>query len=211
MKTTKLFLLLFGINFFTICSVNAQKITEGDESLSFLAGEKSLNLEFNYDNMLVGKISEEDYKKEKIAKFNAKQPGKGERWAEIWVNNRATTYEPAFEDLCSKIFFKAKSDVIVARKQPNAKYTLLVKTLMTEPGFNAVVMKQNPFCNFEVSWVEKATGKVMAKGLLNKIPGVVMTNDDFDFDPAPKIKECYAKAGKMCGKKMVKALKPKKK
>ncbi len=192
-------------------TVSAQKYTEGDKTLSFLAGENLINIEYNYDNMMVGKKTEEEYKAGKIADFNAKVPGKGEKWAKKWVDNRQNVYEPMFEELINKIMAKAKMDVKLGTNQTAAKYTLLVHTTLTEPGFTIpMVMKVNPYCNFEFSWIENASKKVMAKGELNKVAGIVMADNDWEFDPANRIKECYAKAGKVVGKSMEKALKPKK-
>lgn len=210
MKNVKLFMLASSI-ILTLSTVNAQKYTEGDKSLSFLAGETAVNLEYNYDDMLVGKKPEAQYIKEKVEEYNKKQPGKGERWKEKWINNRAAIYEPMFEELINKIMFKANLKINIDKKQSAAKYTLVVRTTMTEPGFNAVVVKVNPSCNFEFTWIETATKKVMAKGKLDKVQGVVMNGSDWDFDPANKIKECYAKAGKVVGKTMEKALVAKKK
>ena len=192
-----------------VCSnVNAQKFTEGDDKLSFLKGETTLNIEYDYKNMNVGKITEDEYKKDKIADFNKKQPGKGERWAEKWVASRELVYEPMFEELLNKMLFKAKLSVNAARKQTSAKYTLIVRTTMMEPGFNAVVMKVNPSCNFSFEFVENGTKKVLAKAELNRVAGVVMNDNDWAFDPSNRIKECYAKAGKVWGKKLAKSLKP---
>lgn len=191
-------------------AVNAQKITEGDKTLSFLAGETKFLIEFNYDGMLVGKITEEEYKKQKIEQHNTKQPGKGDRWAEKWVNSRTAVYEPMFEELINKMLFKAGTNASATRTMKDAKYKIVVKTLVTEPGFNSIAVKMDPFCNFEISYVEIATGKVMAKGVMNRVPGIVVNDNDWDFDPSNRIKECYAKCGKTVGKTMGKALAPKK-
>ena len=192
-------------------SLFAQKYTEGDKTLSFLAGEKLINIEYNYDNMMVGKKTEEEYKAGKIADFNAKVPGKGDKWAKKWVDNRENVYQPMFEELINKIMMKAKMDVKLGTNQTAAKYTLLVHTVLTEPGFTIpMVMKVNPYCNFEFSWIENSSKKVMAKGIMNKVAGIVMADNDWEFDPANRIKECYAKAGKEVGKAMEKALKAKK-
>lgn len=191
----------------TTTNVNAQKFTEGDDKLTFLKGETSLNIEYDYKNMMVGKITEEDYKKDKIEDFNKKQPGKGERWAEKWVASRESVYEPMFEELINKILFKGKTNMVAGKKQAAAKYTLVVRTVMMEPGFNAVVMKVDPSCNYEFEFVENATKKVVAKAELKRVMGVVMNDNDWAFDPSNRIKECYAKAGKVWGKKLVKALK----
>ncbi|MEO8086459.1 MAG: hypothetical protein ABI763_06550 [Bacteroidota bacterium] len=203
---------------FTICliavsatTVNAQKYTEGDKTLSFLAGEKLINIEYSYDNMMVGKKTEEEYKAGKIVDYNTKVPGKGDKWAVKWVENRENVYEPMFEELINKIMVKAKMEVKLGTKQTEAKYTLLVHTTLTEPGFTIpMVMKVNPYCNYEFTWMETSSRKVMAKGELNKVAGVVMADNEWEFDPANRIKECYAKAGKVVGKSMEKVLKPKK-
>ena len=191
--------------------VNAQKYTSGDKTLSFLAGEKDINLEYDYSDMMVGKKPEAQYKEEKIADFNKKQKGKGERWAEKWVNNRSAIYEPMFEELINKIMVKSKMGTNISKNLKDAKYTLVVHTTMTEPGFNVMVMKVDPSCNFEFIWKENGTGKEMAKGRLDRVAGHVMNDSDWDFDPSNRLKECYAKAGKVVGKTMEKALKPKKK
>ncbi len=192
-------------------NVIAQKYTEGDKTLSFLAGEKLINIEYNYDNMMVGKKTEEEYKAGKIADFNTKVPGKGEKWAKKWVENRENVYEPMFEELINKIMAKAKMDVKLGTNQTEAKYTLYVHTTLTEPGFTIpMVMKVNPYCNFEFSWIENSTKNVAAKGELKKVAGVVMADNEWEFDPANRIKECYAKAGKVVGKSLEKSLKPKK-
>lgn len=203
-------LLIAGFIAVTAMTAKAQKFTEGDESLSFLSGETKFNIEYVYDGMMVGKKAEADYKAEKIDAYNKKQPGKGDRWAEKWVNSRSAVYEPMFEELINKMLFKGKTNATAAKNQKDAKYTIVVKTVMLEPGFNSFAMKVNPYCDFEVSFVETATGKVMAKAFLNNVQGVVVNDNDWDFDPSNRIKECFAKAGKMVGGKMAKALKPKK-
>lgn len=204
----KLFSIATTVILLASSSIKAQKFTEGDKDLAFLKGETTLNIEYKYDGMMVGKIAEEDYKKDKIADFNKKQPGKGERWAEKWVNSREMVYEPMFEELLNKMLFKAKVGVTAAKKQASAKYTLVVKTTMMEPGFNAVVMKVDPSCNYEFEFVENASKKVLAKAELKRVMGIVMNDNDWAFDPSNRIKECYAKAGKVWGKKLGKALKP---
>lgn len=202
MKFLKASLLLFTAALSTV-SLKAQDFEKAN--LSFLAGQTKFNIEYNYDDMMVAETKEETYKKEKMAKFNEKQPGKGERWAEKWVNARTLTYEPMFEELISKYVFKANGGMI-AKKQADAKYTVYVKTINTDPGWNAVVMKRNPKCVFEISVIEIATGAVKAKGEL-KASGVLLGGSDWDFDPTNSIKECYAKAGKEVGKKIAKAVK----
>jgi hypothetical protein len=83
MKFLKISLLFLSTAVFT-ADLKAQDFEDAD--LSFLSGQTKLNIEYNYEKMMVAEATEEAYKKEKIAKFNEKQPGKGERWAEKWEN-----------------------------------------------------------------------------------------------------------------------------
>ncbi len=202
-------LLIAGFIAVTGLSVKGQKIIEGDKKLSFLSGETKINIVYDYDGMLVGKKKEAEYLKEKAAKGNEKQPGKGDRWVEKWHNNKTNLYEPMFDELINKMLIKGKTNATAAKGMKDTKYTIVVKTVMMEPGFNSVVMKQDPFCKYEISWIETSTKTVMAKGLITA-KGILMGGSDWDFDPSNGIKECFAKAGKVCGSSMAKAMKPKK-
>lgn len=199
---------LIGMIMLTAIAANAQKITEGDKKLSFLAGETSFKIQYIYDDMQVGEMSEADYREKKVSEMNAKQRGKGDKWEKNWVGAREFKYEPKFEELMNK--YLKDENGYSSKDEKDAKYMIVVKTVLTEPGFNSVVVKKNPFCNYQISWVEIATGNVMASGNLDKIQGVMMNSSDFDFDPTNGIVECYAKAGKEIAKTMTKAMKSKK-
>lgn len=183
-------------------TANAQKMTEGDKKLSFLKGEKKFNIVYVYDGMMVGKKPEAEYKKEKIDMYNGKQAGKGDKWAEKWVNTRGAIYEPAFDELVNKGLSAVGASASTNAK--DAKYTIEVKTVMLEPGFNSYVMKVDPHVLFEISYLD-ASGKSLAKGQLTAF-GVKMFDNDFDFDPSGRIKECYAKCGKEVAKSISKAI-----
>lgn len=56
-------------------SVNAQRIKINDGNLSVLKSEKTINVEFTYDNMKVGKFDkEDDYLSTKKEEYNKKEP-----------------------------------------------------------------------------------------------------------------------------------------
>ncbi|MBC6492408.1 hypothetical protein ACFSQD_19455 [Flavihumibacter stibioxidans] len=173
-------------------SANAQKIrlTEGD--LAKLAAEKQLNLEFDYSDMKVGKLSEEEFIKKKTAEYNKKEAGKGDAWAKAWVEDRETRFEPKF------IQGLTQFSGITAGVMPGAKYTLKVHTTFTEPGFNIAVMRKNSETNMEVVLVETANkDKVLAKITLDKSPGGAWFEND--FDTGERISESYANAGRVLG------------
>ena len=65
---------LFAIN------VNAQKIKLVDGDISFLKGQKVLGVEFIYEEIMVGKMTEADYIDKKVAEAEEREPGTGEAW-----------------------------------------------------------------------------------------------------------------------------------
>src|SRR5688572_950528 len=119
-------LVLFSIN------TNAQKIKTVDGDLSPLKDETSINIEFVYAGMSVGKFDDEkEYIAKKTEEYNKKEPGKGDSWAKSWVDDRASRFEPKFIEL-----FEENSKMTVKK---DAKYTMIFKTTSTEPGFNIVI------------------------------------------------------------------------
>ncbi|TWF39025.1 hypothetical protein FHW36_106249 [Chitinophaga polysaccharea] len=170
----------------------AQKIKLVDGDPAVLKDQKELNVEFTYDHLSVGKDSEEDYVQKKTAEYNKKEPGKGDTWAKAWVADRASRYEPKFDEL-----FNDNGD-IKAGSFPNAKYTLIFHTTFIEPGFNVGVARKNSYIDAEVLIVETANkGKTLAKISVDNAPGRMM---GFDFDTGMRITESYAVAGKKLAK-----------
>lgn len=196
----KLGLLLLMTAVFTISGTAQKSAKKGD--FTFLKGQKSLNVEYDYSNMKVGKnLTEEKYVNDKVKEYNKKESGKGDKFKEGWEGSRAKRYEPKFETLINKSL--AKSNMKVAQGA-DAKYTLVVKTVYTEPGFNVGVMKKPASVNFEFIFKD-ASGKQKAKYILDNVPGAQAMG--YDFDAGSRIAECYAKGGKMLGSYIAKDLK----
>lgn len=173
-------------------TTNAQRIktTEGD--LDALKSETSINIEFTYDNMSVGKFDKEsEYIEKKKAEFNSKEPGKGDSWEKSWVSDRKTKFEPKFIEL-----FEKSSGMAV---KADAKYTLIFHTTSTEPGYNVYVSKKNAEIDGQVTIVETANrSKKVAVIDIKNAPG--RTFSGYDFATGDRIVECYAVAGKKLGK-----------
>lgn len=184
-------------------SANAQKWSKGKD-LSYLKGQKEILIQYTFDNMMVGRKSTEvEYVKEKTEEYNKKEGGKGDAWAKAWVDNRERAYYPKFEEL----FNKTAGDVINGdRNKKTAKYTIIIHTIKTEPGFNIGITKQPAYCDFEILIVETANpSNVLSQGTLPGVPGSQFGG--MDFDVSARIAECYAKAGKTIGKTIKKAAK----
>ena len=179
-------LVLFSIN------TNAQKIKTVDGDLSPLKDETSINIEFVYAGMSVGKFDDEkEYIAKKTDEYNKKEPGKGDAWAKSWVDDRVSRFEPKFIEL-----FEENSKMTVKK---DAKYTMIFKTTSTEPGFNIVIHRKNAEIDAEVEIVETANRKKKVASLtVSNAPGRQFGG--YDYDTGVRITEAYAVAGKRLGK-----------
>ncbi|MBS1946464.1 MAG: hypothetical protein JST47_01745 [Bacteroidetes bacterium] len=177
----------------TCITLSAQSIKIQEGSLAPLKDEKSISVEFTYDNMGVGKFDkEEDYVNKKKEEYNKKEAGRGDNWAEAWVSDRKHDYEPSFIEL-----FEKNSDMTVSMKP--TKYTMIFHTTYTEPGYNIYVSRKNASIDAEVKIVETANrSNVVAVISIRRAPGRTFGGND--YDTGIRIKECYADAGKYLGK-----------
>ncbi|QEC69452.1 hypothetical protein FRZ67_19885 [Panacibacter ginsenosidivorans] len=173
-------------------SVHAQKIKVIEGNSDVLKNETTINFQYTYDNMKVGKFDkEEDYVAQKKEDYNKKEAGKGDNWAKAWVDDRQNKFEPKFEELFLKYSEKTRSK--------NAKYTLILKTHFTEPGYNVGVWRHNSEIAGEAWIVETANpSTIVAKISFEKVPG--STFGGYDFDTGGRIMEAYALAGKALAK-----------
>jgi hypothetical protein len=184
------------INLVTLLSFSilsqAQKLKLTDGDLSPLKDETSINFEFTYDNMAVGKFdTEKEYLEKKTAEYNKKEPGKGDAWAKNWVDDRQSRFEPKFKEL-----FMKNSDMSESK---TAKYTLIFKTKFTEPGFNVGIVRKNAKVDAEAVIVETANRQKVI-GTISVENALGRTFGGYDFDTGERIAEAYADAGKALGK-----------
>lgn len=188
---------LFAISFCLLQTTHAQKIKTKEGDPSVIKNESSVNIEFTYDNISVGKFADEkDYIKKKTEEYNAKEPGRGDIWAKNWVADRQNRYEPKFIDLYT----------ITSGRTVNktARYTLIFKTKSIEPGYNIAggMMlggRKNASLDAELWIVETANpSKALAIITVENAPGGVWGG--YDYDTGTRIAESYAKAAKSLSK-----------
>lgn len=193
----KRFMLLFAIAAFmlTASSLDAQvRVQKGD--IKVLKGQKTVGIKFTYEKMGVGKFkNESDYLKKKVGEYNEKEAGKGDAWKEAWLNDRATRFEPKFLDLASK--YTEKLGLQFSTDPAGTKYTIIVNTDFTEPGFNVYVARKNAEIKTTITIVETGTDKVVAK---MSASGQGRTFGGNDWDTGVRLAEAYAKTGKEFGK-----------
>ena len=169
-----------------------QKIRVKDGDKNVLKNESTINIEFTFDNLSVGKYSkEDDYIKAKKEEYNKKEPGRGDTWATRWKDDQKSRFPPDFINL-----FEKNTHMTTAK---DAKYTLIFHTISIEPGFNIGITRRNAYIDAEVLVVETANkDKVALKLSLDNAPGKSFFGND--YDTGERISEAYAKAGKELGK-----------
>jgi len=196
-----MFLLLMGAFMFPGMKMFAQcKQVSGD--VSVLKGQTVINLQYDYSNMAVGKFKDEkDYIAKRTADMNTKKPGDGDRWAEAWKTDRASRFQPMFEkNLNQKT---SKFNVNLKENATSAKYTLIIRTTFTEPGFNAVEVHRKAWIALQVDLVETANpSKVIARIDMKKEDSINMMG--FDYDTGGRIQSAYDRAGENLGSFLVK-------
>lgn len=172
--------------------VTAQKIELLNGTLDVLKGQKSYNIIFSYDSMLVGvDIAEKPYLKEKRRVWEMKEAGKGDAFVNQWYSARQEHYEPTFIQN-----FESASGIKLNDK--NAKYMLILKTTRTEGGWNAGIMTHASEIEGELWIVESQDqNKVIGKIGFNKFTG---KSSGGDFEMTSRIDYAYGVAGEGLGK-----------
>jgi len=193
MKHWKQLFSLVLVLFTAVCGFG-QKIELLEGNLSVLKSEKTIDFAFTYDSMTIGKgrkaMPESEYVNKKIADYNKKTPGKGDEWAKNWKDDRETKYQPAF----TKNFEQYSSLQMTA----GAKYTLIFKTSMTEPGFNMMAFQQPSEIDGQAWLVETANkSHVIAKMSVVKADGRGYWGSE--FDTGERLTEAYEAAGRGLG------------
>ena len=89
-KTITTLLLLSCITAFSF----AQSIVMTSGTIDFIKDQQVIQFTFSYDEMLVGKLTENEYVDKKSSEYNAKEEGKGDQWKAAWYGDRKERFEP---------------------------------------------------------------------------------------------------------------------
>jgi len=194
MHASKLHVVIFAaiIGLFCVAflSVQAQDVQLESGNLTFLRGETAVCVKYVYDGMLIGTNNEADYIKYKVAFFNKKEPGKGEKWLAGWINDRTGRYQPSFERRLNKVL--VRRTITFGSSQKDSKYTMILKTLVTEPGWAGwAFIHQESYIDAVVTFVESdKPDTTLATISIKHAPG-----NGYDYDPAGRIENTYAACG----------------
>ncbi len=199
MKLLKLSLIL-ALSFMIHFSASAQKIRMKKGDFSALTSATKMKVVFHYEDMGVGKTTEEKYVKEKIEEKNKEENGSGEVWHSKWIADRDKHFEPKFMELLKKGLLETK--VKASETFEDASHELHVYTTHTEPGWNIGIMKQYAFVSLEMKLTEAGSDTALGLMEMDDVRGTDAMG--FDFDVTKRLMEGYAKAGKEFAKYLTK-------
>ena len=113
---------------------------------SFLKNQKVLLVIFDYDSMGVGvQPNEEAFIKEEMKTHS---PDKADQWLANWKGNRTKYFQPEFLEKANKLI--TPNLITDKTNDTTIQYTLIVKTVYTEPGWYASGMiKNNAYINVQ--------------------------------------------------------------
>jgi len=193
---TKSILAMMALAICVSFGAQAQSMALVSGTFKALSGQTEVNVVYKYDGMKVGKgkkaIPEDEYIEKKKGEYNKKEAGRGDSWEKDWTADRENKFHVKFEELLNK----GMKGMAFGRGKSSAKYTLVVQTTTTEPGWNIpFVGKQPSLVDMTISLVE--TGKEDAPlGVMTSIASPGTTYGYGDWDTGIRIQESYAKAGK---------------
>jgi hypothetical protein len=174
------------------------KLTQGN--LSSVKGEDVLEVQFTYENMKVGRMTEEAYVNDKRAEADKKDGDGGDRWHNAWVGDRENRFEPKFIELFNK--YASKADIFIDPFKDDSKYIMIINTYFIEPGFNVGISSKPAFASMTVKFVERSNpGSPVA------VFDIMQARGSTAFDLGHRVQESYALAGKKFGAAMKKFLK----
>lgn len=165
-------------------------LNKGD--ISIMKDEKSINIEFSYENMTISDYGkEEKFIRIKKEEHNAKVPGSGDKWAQDWEDDKKGKFEPRFIER-----FTEASKLTLNKE---AKYTLVFRTKTIEGGYSIGISKKNATIDGEAWIVETANKtKKLVTFTIDAAPESMWRGAA--FDSGDRISQAYMLAAKALGK-----------
>jgi len=187
--------LLINISITAFSQENQNKKTDG---ISFLKDQTKLNIQFYYEGMLIVDKPEATFLTEKQNEKNAKEPGAGDKWFIAWQHNKTDDFPRRFKILFNKYIGEKP---IRAVSDSTAEYTLIIKTLKMDPSLYSGG-GHNAHADLEFMFVKTTEPeKTLCKLRLKEVQG---TAGFASFDEGLRMQECYALAGRLIAKYIIK-------
>jgi len=187
----KKIILLIAVSISIITAASAQKIKVESGDLSFLKDVAEISVVFDYpEDMKFGKMTLEEYVDEKVKEREAKEEGSGEIWKSKFYADRDRYNERFIETLT-----KYSKSLSAAENNADSKYTMIVKTTFTEPGFQLGFHSKGAVVDFEINFIEtNAPDNILATIKMSKASGVAHP------DSGERVAAAYANGGAVFGK-----------
>ena len=177
------FLLLLSASF-----AKAQDVKLASGKIEGLKGVDTFHIVFDYTKLSVGDAGREaNYIRQKRAEAEKRAPGSAYAWEEKWTNDKAKHYEPKFIEQ-----FKKASDIQLG-DFPDARYQLIFKPMLLEPGYNIGIKNKAAKLNAEAWLVESSNPKKVIVKI--KIEDA-SAKGKYDEDPALRIADAYGDAAR---------------
>jgi len=190
-KIMKKIILLIAVSIGILTAASAQKVKVESGDLSCLKDVAEISLVFEYpEDMKFGKMTLQEYVNEKVKEREAKEEGSGEIWKNKFYNDRDRYNERFIEN-----FGKYSKNLFAAENNAEFKYTMIVKTTFTEPGFQLGFHSKSSTIDLEINFVEtNAPDNIVANIKMSKATGVAHP------DSGERVAAAYANAGAVLGK-----------
>jgi hypothetical protein len=191
--------IIFSILIMLITRAHCQKIKLEYGNMNFLKNEKGLRLEFDYDSMSVGEFSnEQNYINNKVRTYNEDTYGKGDAWLLAWKGDREQYFEPAFR----KSLNLAIKPLSMSPNYDSTAYTLIVKTIFTEPGFYATrLIAKDAMINVTYLFVDSQDhNRIVARLSCMKITSFIENEFKRKYAVEQRLTDAYRNAGSLLGK-----------
>lgn len=174
---------------FACMAAKAQKVTVFGGKIAAIKGIDTFNCVFDYSRLNVGDMGREaNYVRKKREDAEKRSLGSANAWEEGWYKDRRDYYEPRF------LAEFTKQSEKIAGSYPGARYQLIFKSKLIEPGGT---LKRTPKLDAEV-WIVEASAptKALVKFRIDDATG---NGQIGDIPSGARIGEAYAKAGKELG------------
>lgn len=187
----KKIILLIAVSLSILTAVNAQKIKVTSGDMSFMKDLAELSIVFEFpDDMKYGKMTQAEYIVQEKEKREGKEEGSGDAWEEAFISDR-----DEFKSRFLSAMEQYAGDLYVVEDDPDYKYTMQVKSIFTEPGFNIGIRSKNSIIDLEISFIETASPEnVIAIIKLTKATGTSSA------DKRMRVADAYAMAARSLGK-----------
>ncbi len=128
-------LFVFSIFLMQAIVVYGQNFKTDQGSLEALKGIERYHIVFEYDtNLTIPKYeSEEAFLESEVKERESIEIGAGKEYKKLWFENRVECYEPKLIQEFNYFNLEEKQ-VTVARDISDTKFTMVVRTLLTDPG-----------------------------------------------------------------------------